>query len=53
MTTKADVAPEDIDYDLVVRMPPKRSYRLIFRIGSVRKATPEVVCDGGERTVSR
>lgn len=47
MTTKADVALE-IERDIVVRMPPVESYRIMVHIISDQNAVPRFVCDDDE-----
>lgn len=34
---------EDIEYDVVVRLPPKRSYLVKLKIESIRRAEPNIV----------
>lgn len=34
---------EDIEYDVVVRLPPKRSYPVKLKIESIQRAVPNIV----------
>lgn len=34
---------EDIEYDVVVHLPPKRSYLVNVKIESIRRAEPNIV----------
>jgi len=40
---KETMDEEDFEYDVVFRMPPKRTYKIILEIKSIEKAVPKFV----------
>ena len=38
-----ELIPEDIEFDIVVRMPPVKEQIVVVRVKSIERATPHVV----------